>query len=154
MVHLLAFSSLEITCQSDSVSLLDAFCHGSEIRQFHEIKVINAQGQQSPAEDPNTESYSLGVYPTTESVPASLNAAGDGVGLRELLAASYSDVDLSFAESGNPDDADQLQRDGFSNTKRYLVQKWGGGTVCDMTGMARQIEVQVSRSSSTPARVY
>lgn len=28
--------------------------------------------------------------------------------------------------------------------QRYLVQRWGGGTVCDKTGRGREIEVQVS----------
>jgi hypothetical protein len=27
---------------------------------------------------------------------------------------------------------------------RYLVQRWGDGTVCDKTGRRREIEVQVS----------
>ena len=30
---------------------------------------------------------------------------------------------------------------------RYLVQRWGDGTVCDKTGKRRKIEVQVGSSS-------
>lgn len=32
---------------------------------------------------------------------------------------------------------------------RYLVQRWGDGTVCDKTGKRREIEVQVCLSLST-----
>lgn len=29
---------------------------------------------------------------------------------------------------------------------RYLVQRWGDGTICDKTGREREIEIQVPRS--------
>lgn len=109
--------------------------------------MINQQGHQSttPVEDPNTKSYTLGAYPSSDKAPASLNAAGDGVGLRELLSSSSTDLDLNFGQTTG-EDAHHLSQDGFSNARRYLVQQWGDGTVCDMTGMPRRVEVQVSRS--------
>lgn len=51
-------------------------------------------------------------------------------------------MDLDFAKSTG-EDAHHLSEDGFSEAKRYLVQSWGGGTICDMTGMPRRVEVQV-----------
>lgn len=31
---------------------------------------------------------------------------------------------------------------------RYLVQKWGDGTICDKTGRKREVEVQVCHLAS------
>ena len=52
------------------------------------------------------------------------------------------------------------QREALSNIEvvrtaghRYLVEKWGDGTVCDMTGKPRDIEVQVSISKRSFKRL-
>ena len=37
------------------------------------------------------------------------------------------------------DEDDETDDDG----RRFLVQKWGGGTPCDKTGLPRRVEVQV-----------
>lgn len=97
-------------------------------------------------EDPSTKSYTLGSYPSADKAPASLNAAGDGIDLRELLSSSSTDLDLNFGRTTG-EDAHHLSQDAFSNAKRYLVQQWGDGTVCDMTGIPRRVEVQVSSNS-------
>lgn len=39
-------------------------------------------------------------------------------------------------------DADD--EDVLGDHKRYLVQSWSGGTMCDKTGVQRRIEVQVN----------
>jgi hypothetical protein len=52
----------------------------------------------------------------------------------DLEMASY---ELALAEASEPE-VELVQ-----NTHgRYLVQKWSGGTICDMTGRPRRIEVQ------------
>jgi hypothetical protein len=51
-----------------------------------------------------------------------------------------SSVDLSRADHGAVAGNLELARGTGS---RYLVQRWGDGTVCDKTGKRREIEVQV-----------
>jgi hypothetical protein len=41
-----------------------------------------------------------------------------------------------------------LQNEETLSSKRYLVQRWGSGTLCDMTGLDRTVEVQVRFLSS------
>lgn len=129
----------------------DAFCHGSEIRQFHAIKVQNQNGL-GIAEDPTQDSYTLGAWSNRvmedEGLMDAKKARALG-SLREILASedkagedSSSHNAVGFVhgtgrgafESGNGDE------------KRYLVQRWAGGTLCDKTGVERKVEVQVRLS--------
>ena len=50
-------------------------------------------------------------------------------------------VDLTVAEQNAQTANLELARGAGS---RYLVQKWGDGTICDKTGKNREVEVQVS----------
>ena len=59
-----------------------------------------------------------------------------------------SNADLSRADHGAIAANVELARGVGS---RYLVQRWGDGTICDKTGKRREIEVQVC--SSSPNRV-
>jgi hypothetical protein len=53
----------------------------------------------------------------------------------DLQLAGY---ELALAEASVEPEIELVQ-----NTHgRYLVQKWSGGTICDMTGRPRRIEVQ------------
>ena len=53
---------------------------------------------------------------------------------------SGSGVDLTRANDGAVGANLELARGAGS---RYLVQRWGDGTICDRTGKRREIEVQV-----------
>lgn len=72
--------------------------------------------QWPPTEDPETQSYVLGQVSQDGSAGGSSGGVGEGT---------------------------ELQATG---ELRYLVQRLGGGTVCDLTGKERKIEVQVNRS--------
>jgi protein OS-9 len=54
-----------------------------------------------------------------------------------------SGADLSMADHNALAANLELARGAGS---RYLVQRWGDGTLCDKTGKRREIEVQVSAS--------
>ena len=76
-------------------------------------------------EDVASEAYTLGQYGAQR---AELGAgSGTSGALRDVLAS----------RSGLPGLEDD---DG---QRRYLVQRWSGGTICDKTGMERKVEVQV-----------
>jgi protein OS-9 len=53
---------------------------------------------------------------------------------------SGTGADLSMADHGALAANLELARGAGS---RYLVQRWGDGTLCDKTGKRREIEVQV-----------
>ncbi|KAJ7109287.1 hypothetical protein C8R44DRAFT_802106 [Mycena epipterygia] len=103
-----------------------SYCHNEEIRQFREL--IQARplppGAHRPEEDPEWESYTLGRAPATPEPGADLTVAQ-----QDALAAN-----LELARSAG---------------SRYLVQRWGDGTICDKTGKPREVEVQFHCSMAT-----
>ncbi|GAA5821222.1 hypothetical protein JCM11251_004520 [Rhodosporidiobolus azoricus] len=105
-----------------------SFCYGSEIRQFHEIRVANSPG---PSEDPQSDSYTLGVAP--EPVTSLSPAVRDRVETEMVIPSR-----LGGGESG-----------GWDEGGRYLSQTWEGGTVCDKTGLPRTVEVQYHCNTQT-----
>ncbi|KAI9617443.1 hypothetical protein KEM48_004896 [Puccinia striiformis f. sp. tritici PST-130] len=115
-----------------------SFCYGKgEIKQFHAIMV---PGFNYPQEDPTQDVYVLGFHldhpqnPDHQAkiegtLPAPSISAGEG---------SISDVlrDESVIKTSIEKEEEEFQQ------KRYLVQRWDGGTTCDMTGKPRSVEVQ------------
>lgn len=104
--------------------------YGTEIRQFHEIRVAGSIG---PSEDPDSESYSLGLMPEPTSV---VKAPKYGSGSAAVLRQERIPARLGGGAS---------QGLGWDEGGRYLSQTWSSGTVCDKTGLPREVEVQVSR---------
>ncbi|KAF9005568.1 hypothetical protein BDQ17DRAFT_1353386 [Cyathus striatus] len=96
-----------------------SYCHNEEIRQFKELIPSHARapGAYTPEEDPEWESYTLGRAPMVPEPGADLTLAE-----RNAQAANL-----------------ELARNAGS---RYLVQRWGDGTICDKTGKPREVEVQ------------
>lgn len=98
-----------------------SYCHNKDIRQFKELAQPQARlpaGTYSPEEDPEWESYTLGRAPRSSEEPG---------------------VDLTVAERNAEATNLELAKNAGS---RYLVQRWGDGTICDKTGKPREIEVQ------------
>ncbi|KAK7054998.1 Protein OS-9 [Paramarasmius palmivorus] len=91
-----------------------SYCHNHEIRQFKELPQSNSH---VPEEDPTWESYTLGKAPVTPQPGADLTVAE-----RNAIATNL-----------------ELARGAGS---RYLVQRWGDGTICGVTGKPREVEVQ------------
>lgn len=134
-----------------------SFCYGKgEIRQFHAIMV---PGYNYPQEDPNQDVYVLGFHldhpqnPHHQArlegtLPAQSVSAGEGeltsLGRNRFasgggsILGSISDVlrDESVIKTSVEKEEEEFQQ------KRYLVQRWDGGTTCDMTGKPRSVEVQ------------
>lgn len=106
--------------------------YGSEIRQFHEVRVAGAIG---PSEDPESEAYSLGLMPEATSV---VKAPKYGSGSAAVLRQERIPARLGGGGEAN-------QGLGWDEGGRYLSQTWSSGTVCDKTGLPREVEVQVKR---------
>jgi len=97
-----------------------SYFHNREIRQFKELIQPNSHhilGAYKPEEDPDWESYTLGKAPANPDPGAELSVAE-----QDARSANF-----------------ELARNAAS---RYLVQRWGDGTVCDKTGKRREVEVQ------------
>ncbi|KAJ7273628.1 hypothetical protein B0H12DRAFT_1090273 [Mycena haematopus] len=97
-----------------------SYCHGrdGEIRQFRELiqaRPLSATAHR-PEEDPDWEAYTLGRAPPAPEPGADLTVAQ-----QDAVAANL-----------------ELARTAGS---RYLVQRWGDGTLCDKTGKPREVEV-------------
>ncbi|KAJ6440707.1 glucosidase II beta subunit-like protein [Purpureocillium lavendulum] len=93
-----------------------SFCNNREIVQFHAMAAV-ANGQP-PRRDPHTQEFVLGRVPT--------------------IPATSERRTRQKTEQGPPVPA-ELQVKG---DQRYLVQKLEKGTICDLTGRERTIEVQ------------
>ncbi|BGP14420.1 Protein OS-9 [Rhodosporidiobolus nylandii] len=114
-----------------------SFCYGNEIRQFHEVRVAGAVG---PSEDPNAESYTLGVSPE----PAALSATPKyGSGSPEL----------HMKEAQIPSRLGGGDAVGWEEGGRYLIQTFESGTRCDLTGLPRTVEVQYHCSTQSLDRI-
>ncbi|GAA6064660.1 hypothetical protein JCM10212_002133 [Sporobolomyces blumeae] len=114
-----------------------SFCYGSEIRQFHEVRVA---GSPTPKEDPNSDAYVLGHAPE----PTTYNTNPKyGSGSHEI---AKKDATIPSRLGGG---------DGFAlgDGGRYLSQMWEGGTICDKTGLPRTVEVQFHCNTQTIDRI-
>ena len=90
-----------------------SFCYNSLIKQFHQLPPGSGGPIYPPQEDPSTPSYVLG---------------------------KFDDKRTNTRDSGTKTSVTtELQTKGET---RYLVQKLGGGTACDLTGKERRVEVQ------------
>lgn len=102
------------------------FCYNGQVKQFHQLAPQKGVPLYPPTEDSTTPSYILGRVRSPSDQ-----------GSRE---------DRHRGSAGEIGDG----RSGFESTElqtkgdmRYLVQKLGAGTICDITGKERRIEVQV-----------
>ncbi|OAX83531.1 hypothetical protein ACJ72_02106 [Emergomyces africanus] len=106
-----------------------SFCYMDQVRQFHALPPGNGVPVYPPVEDPATHSYVLGKFRGKKGSDDSNGEAG-GVSSQSPSSGDKRPSTTEVAE---------LQTKGDS---RYLVQRLEDGTVCDLTGRNRKIEVQ------------
>ncbi|KAK6533009.1 Protein OS-9 [Arthrobotrys megalospora] len=90
-----------------------SFCFNDHIKQFHQLPPANGVPALPPVEDPHAASYILG-------------------------RAAVPDRD---AKPDMPKEGVVMEMQANGELK-YLVQKLAGGTLCDITGKERRIELQ------------
>ena len=102
-----------------------SFCYKNQVKQFHALPSGSGVPSYPPMEDPTTHSFVLGRFPQDEDE----EEAEEGVpGEEKKKKKKKPSTEVA-----------ELQTKGES---RYLVQRLGGGTKCDLTGKDRKIEVQ------------
>lgn len=112
-----------------------SFCYKKEVRQFHALAAGAGIPTYPPVADPATHAYVLGRFHSDDEDD-------------DYTAAERS---RTTGEEERPKaDATELQTKGES---RYLVQRLGGGTICDLTGKERKIEVQFHCHPQTTDRI-
>ena len=120
-----------------------SFCYGHDVVQFHALPGSLKSGL--PVRDPQTMEYVLGRVQDTRQRGAQSGYNGNNNN-NDQGRQQQTDTDVVTA----PPNA-ELQVKG---DQRYLVQKLEAGTVCDLTGRDRTIEVQYHCSpGSTQDRI-
>lgn len=101
------------------------YCYGQGVKQFHQLPPSQGVPAYPPVEDPGVTGFMLGA-------------------VQEQPHDSGQGQDTPTKAIG------KLETRGDS---RYLVQRLGGGTVCDLTGRERRIEVQFHCNPATSDRI-
>lgn len=125
---------------------IDAFCYGSETRQFHAVKNPSPNGPPL-IEDLTQDAYTLGLWSnrlTQDEGLVDVKKARALGSLREILASEDKSEENSLEVVHGGKSSGKNDEDNIGDARRYLVQRWTGGTLCDKTGVHRSIEVQVS----------
>ncbi|CAK4032236.1 Hypothetical predicted protein [Lecanosticta acicola] len=117
------------------------FCYNQHVRQFHQLPPGRSVPVYPPLEDPGVPGFTLGTYEKRfEDDDAAKGEAWDGEGALQMSDGSKR------KRSGH---GELVQR----GESRYLVQRLGGGTVCDLTGKERKVEVQFHCNQQTADRI-
>jgi protein OS-9 len=101
------------------------YCYGQGVKQFHQLPPSQAVPAYPPVEDPAVPGFMLGaVQDQTPHHGQETPSEEKAVGKLETRGES-----------------------------RYLVQRLAGGTLCDLTGKERRIEVQFHCNPATADRI-
>lgn len=112
-----------------------AFCYNKEITQFHQLPMPPGRSQFPPTRDPNTAEYILGKTKV------------EGKDKEDEYG---NEVQLRKAQHSMTPPTTEIQIKGDS---RYLIQRLDGGTICDLTGKPRKVEVQYHCSPQASDRI-
>ncbi|CAK1354417.1 Protein OS-9 [Cercospora beticola] len=117
------------------------FCYNQGIKQFHQLPPSRGVPVYPPVEDPGVPGFMLGTYAKR------LDADDAG---RERDWDGDSALEKSEGAKRSHNKHGELVQRGES---RYLVQKLGGGTICDLTGKERKIEIQYFCNPASTDRI-
>ncbi|SCZ93195.1 BZ3500_MvSof-1268-A1-R1_Chr6-2g08521 [Microbotryum saponariae] len=134
-----------------------SFCYGKHIRQFHELRVA---GSVEPVEDVNNWSYTLGRYPAPQPAIEKVSPprhVGGGTGNHNGRAhpATWAPGTISSVSTRAPGTLGGGPEMGLGDDEGglYLTQIWDDGTICDKTGLPREVEVQFHCNTQTIDRI-
>ncbi|KAE9976644.1 hypothetical protein BLS_001926 [Venturia inaequalis] len=119
-----------------------SFCYGDEVRQFHQLPPGKNVPVYPPVEDQGVTAYILGKF---DGGLKSGKKGGKKDGTQKTLGGKAK----LAQDSGSGGNGRETRERGLARLEakgemRYLVQKLKGGTICDLTGKERNIEVQAS----------
>jgi len=111
------------------------FCYGQDIVQYHALPHI--PNGRPPIQDPDTVAYVLGRVPGSESEKKSKSKKQQQQQQQQQQQDATANTNAQGSSAQPPNAELQVKGD-----QKYLVQKMGAGTICDLTGRERTIEVQ------------
>lgn len=109
------------------------FCYNSGVKQFHQLPPSRGVPVYPPVEDPSVKGFMLGTYEKRVD-------DGDDAAAKAEQWEGDGALEVSQHAKRREGAYGELVTKGEN---RYLVQRLGGGTECDLTGRERRIEVQV-----------
>jgi protein OS-9 len=116
------------------------FCYNQGVKQFHQLPPSGSVPKYPPQEDPGVVGFVLGAYSKKDKQ----DREGGKAARATIESTGESAVEKSLGSSmkvqSQPGYGELVQH----GDSTYLVQKLSGGTICDLTGKDRKIEVQVS----------
>lgn len=119
------------------------FCYKQGVKQFHQLPPARGVPVYPPVEDPGVEGFMLGSYKGEDAKEEKKRKTAKGQARKDGEVGQPA-ARMDIAARG------ELVAKGES---RYLVQILEGGTVCDLTGKERRIEVQVCSNCFSPCHV-
>lgn len=105
------------------------YCYGQGVKQFHQLPPSQGIPAYPPVEDPGVIGFTLGAV--EEPIPV---------------------TEKGLAETKPNQPNKPLGNLETRGETRYLVQRLEGGTICDLTGKERRIEIQVSQNLQPDTR--
>jgi protein OS-9 len=122
-----------------------SFCYNGEVKQFHQKAPSRNVPIYPPEEDKTVESYILGRFPKTGKGAKTEKGSQKTLDGEQSSDEAYDDEGNAKARedrtSGSGADVARLETRGNA---RYMVQRLGSGTRCDLIRKDRKIEIQVS----------
>jgi protein OS-9 len=117
-----------------------SFCYGKEIVQFHALPT-GLKSSEPPVRDPQSQEYVLGRvhYDTPGHKHQSQPNQRHG---RDNAPPAEPDTPATTTPNTNNSPAPPNSELAVKDNQRYLVQRLDGGTLCDLTGRERTIEIQ------------
>ena len=125
------------------------FCYGQDVVQFHAIPSSVKSGP--PMRDISTAEYVLGRIPDPHVASRHSRRSQNNQQQQRGINGQEPRADAGAGVTAPAPPNTDLQVKG---DQRYLVQKMGDGTICDLTGRERTIEIQYHCSpESTQDRI-
>ncbi|KAI9825961.1 MAG: Protein OS-9 [Phylliscum demangeonii] len=117
------------------------FCHNALVKQFHALPPVKGASGYPPVEDRNTAAYLLGraVHDGDDDGGRKPGPGQRSPAPGEITLRSRAGGEAASTTTTTTTTAAEMHVKG---DMRYLVQKLGAGTTCDLTGKERRIEVQ------------
>lgn len=115
------------------------FCYKGEVKQFHSLPPGRGVPIYPPVEDESVHSFVLGRFSKDEKSRKAdtRKTLGNEKGSKEAFDDDEED------EKDTETKGLELPRLETKGSSRYMVQRLAHGTICDLTGKPRKIDVQV-----------
>ena len=121
-----------------------SFCYNEEVKQFHALPPgRHGVPLWPPIEDTEVPAFILGEFDVAP--------AGDAPPQPPAPRPSHPGSSDGHSPATTGERGLVVPRVATRGDTRYMVQRLGGGTVCDITGRARRIEVQYRCDPAGPA---